>query len=126
VNESLQTIGQRLVAARKEIGMKQIEVADLIHVSERTMHAYESDEVVPFRKLRELSEVLGRPMFWILHGDKAEQIPGDFRPQLNEVLVVLREIRDTLKPAEKPSAKPRPRTRAKTKTTGASVRRRKS
>jgi transcriptional regulator with XRE-family HTH domain len=105
------TIGQRLIAARKEMGMKQAEVAELIHVSDRTMHAYESDEVVPFRKLRELSDVLGRPMFWILHGDKAEQTPGDLGPQ---ILVVLQEIRDALKPTEKPA--PKPRTRAKTKT----------
>jgi len=116
VNESLQTVGQRLVAARKEMGMKQIEVAELIHVSERTMHAYESDEVVPFRKLKELSELLRRPMSWILHGDKAEQTPGDIGPQLNEILGVLREIRDNLKPEAKAATKPRPRTRAKTKT----------
>jgi transcriptional regulator with XRE-family HTH domain len=110
------TVGQRLVAARKEMGMKQVEVAELIHVSERTMHAYESDEVVPFRKLRELSEVLGRPMAWILHGDKAEQTPGDLGPQLSEILVVLEEIRDALKPTE-PASKPRPRAKTKTKTT---------
>jgi len=117
------TVGQRLIAARKEMGMKQVEVAELIHVSERTMHAYESDEVVPFRKLKELSELLGRPMSWILHGDKAEQTPGDLGPQLNEILGVLEEIRDALKPTEKPAPKPRPRTRAKTKT---APRRRKS
>ena len=115
VDESLQTVGQRLVAARKEMGMKQVEVAELIHVSERTMHAYESDEVVPFRKLKELSELLGRPMSWILHGDKAEQTPGDLGPQLSEILGVLEEIRDGLKPKAAP--KPRSRTGAKTKTT---------
>ena len=116
MEESLQTVGQRLVAARKEMGMKQVEVAELIHVSERTMHAYESDEVVPFRKLKELSELLGRPMSWILHGDKAEQTPGDLGPQLNEILVVFREIRDNLKPEVKAAPKPRSRTGAKTKT----------
>lgn len=115
------TIGQRLIAARKEMGMKQVEVAELIHVSERTMHAYESDEVVPFRKLKELSELLGRPMSWILHGDRAEQTPGDLGPQLGEILVVLQEIRDNLKPKSAP--KPRPRAKTKTKT---APRRRKS
>jgi transcriptional regulator with XRE-family HTH domain len=91
------TVGQRLIAARKEMGMKQVEVAELIHVSERTMHAYESDEVVPFRKLRELSDVLGRPMFWILHGDKAEQTSGaDLVPLLEKALVELKAISKAL------------------------------
>ena len=114
MEESLQTVGQRLIAARKEMGMKQAEVAELIHVSERTMHAYESDEVVPFRKLKELSELLGRPMSWILHGDKAEQTPGDLGPQLNEILGVLREIRDNLKPVPKPAVRRATATKKKT------------
>ena len=69
---SEETIGHRLVAARRELGIKQVELAELIHVSERTMQAYEADEVAPYRKLRELSEVLNVSMSWILHGDKAE------------------------------------------------------
>lgn len=65
-------IGERIVQARREAGgMRQEELADLIGVSVRSMQAYESGEVVPYRYLKELERVLGRPMAWILHGDQA-------------------------------------------------------
>ena len=65
-------IGQRIVLARRELGgMKQEELADLIGVSQRSMQAYESGEVVPYRKMKDLERVLRRPMAWLLHGDAA-------------------------------------------------------
>lgn len=66
-------IGARIVQARKEMGgMRQEELAELIHVSTRSMQAYESGEVVPYRKLKDLERVLGRSMSWILHGEAGE------------------------------------------------------
>lgn len=70
VNRSVE-IGERIIQARKELGMKQVELAELIHVAERTMQAYESGEVVPWRKLRDLERILDRPIAWFLHGDTA-------------------------------------------------------
>lgn len=65
-------IGLRIIQARQELGgMKQEELADLIGVSTRSMQAYESGEVVPYRKMRDLERILQRPMAWILHGDEA-------------------------------------------------------
>lgn len=65
-------IGQRIVAARLELGgMKQEELAELIGVSQRSMQAYESGEVIPYRKMKDLERVLQRPMAWIIHGDEA-------------------------------------------------------
>ncbi|HEU5117181.1 MAG TPA: helix-turn-helix transcriptional regulator [Isosphaeraceae bacterium] len=66
-------IGKRIILARNELGMKQVELAELLGVAERTMQAYESGEVVPYRRLRELERVLNRPMAWFLHGDAAEE-----------------------------------------------------
>lgn len=86
------TIGERLIAARKEQGMSQQEVADLIHVSSRSMQAYESDDVVPYRYLRELAEVLEKPMGWILHGDDAPEETGDLKPILLDILKELQKI----------------------------------
>lgn len=91
-NSQGESVGQRLIAARRELGMKQADVAELIHVSERSMQAYEADEVVPFRKLKELSEILDKPMAWILHGDRAETTPGDMGPYLQDILTELRKI----------------------------------
>jgi transcriptional regulator with XRE-family HTH domain len=83
-------IGARIVQARKELGgMRQEELADLIHVSVRSMQAYEAGEVVPYRKLKALETVLGKSMAWILHGEDTE-------PGLRNVDKQLVEVRDTL------------------------------
>jgi transcriptional regulator with XRE-family HTH domain len=79
-------VGRRLVEARRELGISQKEVSELIHISERSMQAYESGEVFPVRKLRQLSTVLDKPIAWILHGDKAEAAPSDVVPVLREVV----------------------------------------
>lgn len=88
----MNTLGERLIATRKEQGMSQQEVADLIHVSSRSMQAYESDDVVPYRYLRELSEVLEKPMGWILHGDEAPEETGELKPILLDILKELQKI----------------------------------
>ncbi len=85
------TVGGRIVAARLEAGMKQRELADLIHVSERSMQAYESDEVVPYLKIMELSEMLNKTPAWLLHGEEALQTPQE------NIKPLLTEIRDLLK-----------------------------
>lgn len=85
------TVGGRIVAARLEMGMKQRELAELIQVSERSMQAYESDEVVPYLKIVELSEILNKSPAYLLHGEKARVAPNEnLRP-------ILEEIRDLLK-----------------------------
>lgn len=90
--ELLDTPGKRIVAARRDLGMKQVELAELIHVSERTMQAYESDDVTPYRKVRELSEVLNVSMAWILHGEAAEKPAGDLEPVLRGIAQDVAEI----------------------------------
>lgn len=92
-----QTIGQRIKSSRQDLGMSQKELAELVHVSDRSVQAYESDEVVPYRVLRQLAEVLNKPTAWILHGDEAQESPGELAPLLREILVVLQDISGTLK-----------------------------
>ena len=89
-------VGQRIIQARKELSMSQVELAELVHVSERSMQAYEAGEVIPYRKLKDLAGVLNRPMPWILHGEAAEESTGELRPTLEKILEVLEEIRDAV------------------------------
>lgn len=105
MDEKMETVGDRIKAARHDLGMRQVELADLIHVTERTMQAYESDEVVPFRKLQSLSGVLDRPIAWILHGDKATAEPGEIVPLLQEILGELKKLTNGTgkAPAKKPA-----------------------
>ena len=87
----LSTVGGRIIHARKQAGISQEELAELIGTSKRSMQAYEADEVVPYRKLNELSEILNVTKAWILHGDAAEQPVGDVAKVLGEIRDLLQE-----------------------------------
>lgn len=89
-------VGRRIVDARREMAMSQIELAELVHVSERSMQAYESGQVIPYRKLKDLAGVLNRPMSWILHGDAAQPSTGELAPTLEKIAGLLEEIRDAV------------------------------
>lgn len=85
-------IGERIAQARKELGgMRQEELADLIHVSVRSMQAYESGEVIPYRKLDELERILGRDKAWILHGDEAVNMHDTQLAEINAKLAKILE-----------------------------------
>jgi transcriptional regulator with XRE-family HTH domain len=71
VNE---TVGQRILAARNEQGMRQIDLAELVQVSDRSIQAYENDEVVPYRKMQEIAAILGVSVAWLLHGDRQTRL----------------------------------------------------
>jgi transcriptional regulator with XRE-family HTH domain len=63
-------VGDRIKQARLEAGgMKQRELADLLGVSERSVIAYESGQVVPYRFIRQIEEATGKSAAWMLHGD---------------------------------------------------------
>ena len=65
-------VGARIVDARKEMGLTQEELAELAGVSQRSMQAYETGEVIPYRKMREIAQVLQVSPTWILHGEEEE------------------------------------------------------
>lgn len=72
LNDYSVEVGQRIVQARKELGLTQEELAELAGVSQRSMQAYETGEVIPYRKMRELSKVLEVETSWLLHGQIEE------------------------------------------------------
>ena len=124
----MDTVGERLRLARNEAGMRQIDVAELVGVTERSIQAYENDEVIPYRFVNQMAEIFDRSVAWILHGDEATKTPGDVTPLLEEMLVELRTIAKALNstPARpRATAKTTSKTKTKTKATGRSVRRRK-
>ena len=125
------TIGQRLRESRREAGMTQVELAELAHLTERSIQAYESDEVVPYRKMEDLAAILNKSVAWLLHGDKAEQTPGDLAPLLEMILERLTSIDQgitnlLLLDGKSPARKTASRSKTKTKAVGRPVRRRKS
>lgn len=65
-------VGARIIQVRKELGLTQEELAELAGVSQRSMQAYETGEVIPYRKMREIAAVLQVSPSWILHGEEEE------------------------------------------------------
>lgn len=89
-------VGRRIAQARREAdgtGMTQRELADLLGVSERSVAAYESGDVIPYRFMRDLEHYLGKPAAWLLHGTESR---GDI---LEEILSELRALRTEVRKA---------------------------
>ena len=51
--------------------LTQVELAELVGVSQRSMQAYENGEVVPYRKMKEIAAVLEVSTAWLLHGNES-------------------------------------------------------
>lgn len=96
-------IGNRIVQARREAGgMTQAELAALLHVSPRSVQAYEAGEVIPYRQLRDLERALGKPAAWFLHGEAAlvatdeqhEELMREIRALRSDLSEVLKRLAD--------------------------------
>lgn len=103
-----QDIGARIATARKEAGLTQEELADLVQVSTRSLQGYEAGDVVPYRHINKLGEVLQRPVGWILHG---ESEPEETR--LDRIEAQLAEIRGLLASRAQDKDPPATRSRAR-------------
>lgn len=64
-------VGDRIVRARKETGLTQVELAELTGASQRAMQGYENGERIPYRLMPDIARVVNKPMAWLLHGDRA-------------------------------------------------------
>lgn len=88
-------IGARIATARREAGLTQEELGDLVGLSTRSVQGYEAGDVTPYKHLDKISEVVGRPVSWLLRGDEEidEEASG---PRLARIEKQLAEIRGLL------------------------------
>jgi len=92
-------IGKRIALARREAGgMTQRELAMLCGVTDRSVAAWESGSVIPYRYMDEVTEALDRPKAWILYGSEGiesrdEQLDVIER-KLDEVIATLDALRE--------------------------------
>ena len=75
--EYARQVGERIVVARKEQLLTQVELAELVGVSQRSMQAYENGEVVPYRKMRDIARVLEKPVEYLLYGEGLFTAPDE-------------------------------------------------
>ena len=73
-NNNLADVGERIAQARKEAGLTQDELSDLIGVGMRQIQYYEAGESNPYRTLRRIAEATGQSVGWLLHGDPATEL----------------------------------------------------
>jgi len=61
-------ITERIRQARTEAGLTQPEMANLLEVAMRTYQNYESERV-PWDLMGRISDITGRSLRWLLHGE---------------------------------------------------------
>lgn len=87
-------VGRRIVTARRELGLTQVQLAQKVGVSQRSAQAWETGEVIPYRWMKKIARVLKRDAEWILHGDAAaeETRLARIEGQLDELSRLLRAM----------------------------------
>lgn len=85
-------IGERIAQARKEAGLRQEDLADLIGVSTRTVQNYEAGDTSAHRHMRQIADVTGASLKWLLHGEP--EVAEDDR--LSQMAAEVSEIRAML------------------------------
>lgn len=97
-------IRARIKQARKEAGLSQTEMAELLGVIARTVQNYENDHV-PWGRIRDIAEITAKPTRWLLHGDDAgdTEQAAEIQRALGQLESRLDQIWDLLS-AEAPGA----------------------
>jgi transcriptional regulator with XRE-family HTH domain len=93
-------IGERIQRARNEVGLTQEEMTELATFSKRSLQDYEAGVTIPYRHMREIAALTGKPVEWFLYGEDPEisdlaNRVDQIQEQLEEVLDLLRGPRDT-------------------------------
>lgn len=91
-----EAIGQRIAQARKEAGLTQEELGDVVGLATRTVQNHEAGATAPYKHLRAYASVLGRDPSWFIHGEDAARLAvtpdQDLAGELAEVRVLVRAL----------------------------------
>lgn len=110
-------IAQRIATARKQAGLDQRELADLMRVHWRTVQDWESvkKQATPWDRLDELAQVTGVTKDWLLHGERENEVDAAqlahrleaLEGEVTEAVSLIREALELLRevPAQEPVAR---------------------
>lgn len=87
---SAEEVGARIASCRRELGLTQIKLAQLLDVSERSVQLYEAGTTIPYNHLQLLAETFQRSIGWILHGD-AGLSPAERIERIERMLIAVAE-----------------------------------
>jgi transcriptional regulator with XRE-family HTH domain len=110
-------IRARIKQARKEAGLTQHQLAELIEVIPRSVQNYEDVEAgrVPWAKMNQIAAAVGRSSEWLIHGDPHEPLEAlsseeakELRKQLDRIEEKLDKLLNPKAPAKTPRKTPLP------------------
>jgi transcriptional regulator with XRE-family HTH domain len=93
VNEQsdLLAVGRRIASARKNKGLRQEDLGDLLGVTKEAVSAWERGRSSPHLKLQRIAEVLDVPVEWLSYGDSGA--PSDGHVDREAVLRAVESLR---------------------------------
>ena len=101
------TKGQRIKQRREELNLKQIELAEKVHISKQTLYKYENDIItnIPSNKLEEIAAALDTTPDYLMGWEKFEivhdgNIIYDRDAAIKELLIEMPNGSDTKKAIE--------------------------
>jgi len=95
-NNFSKKIGERIKQARQEVGYSQKELGEALHLSDRTVSAYEVGRAQPSLSiLQKLSRVTSRPIGYFL--DELEYSEIDLQIKVKKIEQELLEVKKALK-----------------------------
>ena len=106
------SIGRRIAQARREAGLTQDELSDLVGVSMRTIQNWEGGDTSAYRHMRQIAEVTGRSLKWLLHGEDDESSDDDRLTLLQGEVSEIREMLARVLEARAEPAEQEPRQQA--------------
>ncbi len=90
------TLGTTIKKARKELGLSQKEFAHILHVSDKTVSAYEVDRAMPgFDMMQKISTALNKPISYFDTSAEIEDL--DLEIKLRTIEKELLEVKKLLK-----------------------------
>lgn len=98
-----QSLGERIAQARRDAGLTQDQLADLIGVKMRQVQNYEAGDSDPYRKISQIAAATAVSVEWLRRGGPREE-PAGVGEELRRLQGEVREIRalleERLPPAE--------------------------
>jgi len=90
------SIGERIKKARKEVGLSQKELANRLHLSDKTISSYEVGRTIPsFTTIRKISKTVHKPITYFDEDSNQEDL--DLQIKIKTIEKELLEIKKLLR-----------------------------
>jgi transcriptional regulator with XRE-family HTH domain len=89
-------VGARIREARMAMGLTQDELADLVGIGMRQIQYYEAGDSNPYRTLRRIAEVTGKPLSFFLAGTPEPAEDPETLALTRQILDELRALREAV------------------------------